>query len=69
MIAVELVKSKKTKTPAIKEADEVLQRAFIKGLILLHAGGSCVRIIPPLTITKQEFEKGLEILADILKGI
>jgi 4-aminobutyrate aminotransferase len=67
MLAAELVKNRKTKVPAKKETVRILHHAFRKGLILLSCGVSTIRIIPPLTITKEDFEKGLDILEGVLK--
>ncbi|MBI5884628.1 aminotransferase class III-fold pyridoxal phosphate-dependent enzyme, partial [archaeon] len=40
MLAVELVKDRKTKEPAVKERDLVVEKALRKGLVLLPAGES-----------------------------
>ncbi len=69
MLAMELVKDRKNKTPAKKETYKVLNHAFRKGLILLSCGVSTIRIIPPLTIIKEDFEKGLDILESVIKKI
>jgi 4-aminobutyrate aminotransferase len=69
MLALELVRDRKTKAPAIKEAGKVLDRAFRRGLILLSCGVSTIRLIPPLTITREDFEKGLDILESVLKKV
>lgn len=69
MLAMELVKDRKTKTPAKKETQKVLNHAFRKGLILLSCGVSTIRLIPPLTITREDFEKGLDILEGVVKKI
>lgn len=69
MLGMELVKDRKTKTPAKKEAQKILNRAFRQGLILLSCGVSTVRLIPPLTITREDFEKGLDILEKVVKSI
>jgi 4-aminobutyrate aminotransferase len=42
--------------------DEVLQKAFKNGLILLPAGEKTMRVIPPLVITEKEIDEGIEIL-------
>lgn len=42
--------------------DEVLQKAFRNGLILLPAGEKAMRVIPPLVITEKEIDEGIEIL-------
>ena len=69
MIGVELVKDKKSKTPAIRESDDVLVEAFRNGLLLLPCGKSSVRIIPPITSTKSDLTKGLDIFEDAIKKV
>ncbi len=53
MIAIELVRSKKGKEPAVKEREKVLEESFSNGLIMLPAGECAIRIIPPLTISQS----------------
>ena len=68
MIGVELVRSKEGKEPAVGEREEILKSSFENGLILLPAGMSTIRIIPPLTISMENLEKGLDILEDSVKA-
>lgn len=68
MVAIELVKDKKGKEPAVKEVSSVLSRAFDNGLLLLPAGKSTIRIIPPITIEQANLEKGMDILEDAIKS-
>lgn len=49
--------------------DEVEQKAFKRGLLLLGCGFKSIRIAPPLIIKEQEIDKGLEILEGVLKCI
>ena len=49
-----------------KEAKEVLNRALELGLITLTAKEK-IRLLPPLNITKEELEEGLELLKKALK--
>ena len=69
MIGVEFVKDRRTKEPARNERNAIIKKAFKKGLILLGAGKSSLRIAPPLTITPEEIDVGLEILEDTIKDI
>ncbi|MDE1768380.1 MAG: aminotransferase class III-fold pyridoxal phosphate-dependent enzyme, partial [Candidatus Micrarchaeota archaeon] len=62
MVGIELVKDRKTKEPAVKERDEIITECFNAGLILLPAGESTIRIIPPITISHKNLEDGLAIL-------
>jgi len=65
MIGVELVKE--NKDPAIDERETIVKKALEGGLILLPAGDSVIRFVPPLIIKKNEIDKGLEIFEDALK--
>lgn len=69
MIGMELVKDRKTKEPAVKESEEIIRKAFEKGLVLLEAGDSVVRLLPPFTLTKEEIDVGLEIIRDSFKEL
>lgn len=44
---------------------DLVQAARDKGLIVLTAGTDVIRLLPPLTLTKDEIDKGVAILADI----
>jgi len=69
MIGVELVKNKKSRMPAVEERKEVLCKAGEKGLILLPAGKSVIRICPPLTLTRQQADNGIDIIEDSIKEL
>ena len=40
---------------------DVIQRAMDQGLLLVGAGGVAVRFVPPLTVSKEEIDKAVEI--------
>jgi len=65
MIGVELVKPDGSPNPELLKA--TLENAFKSGLLVIGAGVSTIRIAPPLIITKEEMDVGLEILSDSLK--
>jgi len=67
MIGIEFVKDKEGKEPAIKERNGILLSCFNKGLILLPAGKSSIRIIPPITIAKHNLQKGLDLFEEAIK--
>jgi len=48
--------------------DERLVKAFKKGLLLLPAGQKAMRVIPPLTVTEEEVQEGLELMSQVLSG-
>lgn len=45
---------------------DILHAAFDRGLLVLTAGEDVVRLLPPLTITYEEIDRGIEILSEIL---
>ena len=69
MIGVELVKDKRTKQPNPEDQERAILKSMKKGLLLLYGGKSTIRIAPPLVITREEFEHGLEILEEVIKGL
>ena len=66
MIGVEFVEDQSTKTPAKKIMDRVVDLAFERGLLTLSCGESVIRISPPLSISKNEIEEGLQILEEAI---
>ncbi len=70
-IGIELVKDHKTKDPASKEAQQVVNEAFQRGAIVQTTGtyNHVLRLVPPLILTKDEAETGLNILEESLKTV
>ncbi len=68
MIGVEFIKDAK-KTPAVDFRNQLIDLAFQKGLMLLGAGESSIRLAPPLIITKEQLDTGLSILEDCIKEL
>jgi 4-aminobutyrate aminotransferase len=52
----------------MQNRDAKLMQAFKKGLLLLPAGQKAMRVIPPLVITKEEVEEGLELMGKVLSS-
>ena len=69
MIGVELVKDKGTKEPASELRDELVQRAFQKGLLILGCGFSTVRFMPALSIPQDLVDEGLAIFEEALTEV
>ena len=67
MIGVELVKDPETREPAAKEADEIVQLAFRRGLLLLTCGENVIRFCPPLVVNAREIDTAAEIFAQVLR--
>ncbi len=67
MQAIEMVKDRETKEPASAERDRVIEHAYRRGLILLPAGRSAIRLIPPLTVDEDFLDEGIDILDAALR--
>lgn len=66
MIGVEFVKNQETKEPAPDLRNKIADLAFERGLVLLGAGKSAIRISPPLSITRGEIDEGLNIFEEAI---
>jgi 4-aminobutyrate aminotransferase len=69
MIGIEIVRDKRTKERASKERDLIVQKCFGKGLLILGSGANTIRLMPPLIITKEEAQVGLDILEEVLTEV
>jgi 4-aminobutyrate aminotransferase len=69
MVGIEFVKNKKDKIPAVKQRDSMILEAFKRGLLLLGAGRSSLRLAPPLIINKEQIDLGLDLFEQTLKSI
>ncbi|MGC8888463.1 MAG: acetyl ornithine aminotransferase family protein [Candidatus Micrarchaeia archaeon] len=69
MIGVEIVKDKYSKEYGIEEREKILNKCFDNGLLLLPAGVSTIRIIPPLEMSIRNIEKGLDIFEKVVKEV
>jgi 4-aminobutyrate aminotransferase len=67
MQATEIVKNKNSKEISPKIRDEIVDRALRKGLLLLSCGDSSIRYIPPLVVTSEQVETGMDILEEAIK--
>ncbi len=69
MIGVEIVSDQERKTPAPVERDQLIQLAFKRGLLLLGAGESTIRLTPPLIITTKQADVAMDILEDCIASL
>ena len=74
LYGVDIVKDKYSLNPDRKAALKIVWRAWELGLLTMTIGkyGNVIRIIPPLTITLEDLDRGVDILdqaiADVVKG-
>jgi 4-aminobutyrate aminotransferase len=67
MIGIELVRDQATREKAPEIRDEVVARAFERGLLVLGAGENTIRLCPPLVITRDHCDFAIEILEDSMR--
>jgi 4-aminobutyrate aminotransferase len=66
MLAVDLVRERKTRAPAKELVEPVLKAAFERGLLLLGCGESAIRLAPPLIVSREEADVAVRILDEAL---
>ena len=67
MIGVEIVKDRETREPAPELRDRIVELAFERGLLLLGAGASVVRLSPPLVVTREQAAFAVETLEECVR--
>ena len=68
MQATEFVTDRRTKVFDPKTKDRVVEEAWKRGLVLLPCGKSSVRYIPPLVITREEVDTGIDVLDQAIRA-
>ena len=71
MLALELVKDRKTKEPAKAETKAVIEECNKEGLVVLDAGvrGNNLRLLMPLVITDEQLSRGLDIIGKAISTV
>jgi 4-aminobutyrate aminotransferase len=69
MLAVEVVGREGTTEIDDARREAIVQAAFKRGLLLLGAGPSAIRLSPPLVLTQKQAQIGLEILEDAVSEV
>jgi diaminobutyrate-2-oxoglutarate transaminase len=71
MVAAEFVGDRKTKKPAVDLVSKIQRRCFERGVIVWKAGHwpNVIRLLPPLVITREHIDKGMDIFCDAVKEI
>ena len=64
MLGVEFVHNDNPRQPAESLRDQVVERSFERGLLLLGCGKSTIRLSPPLCATEEEIDEGLLIFEE-----
>jgi 4-aminobutyrate aminotransferase-like enzyme len=69
MIGVEFVKDPDTKEPAVQETLDIMNKCFRRGLAIITAGKCTMRFAPPLIITRETIDAGLEVFEGAVKEV
>ncbi len=69
MIGVELVGKDSARMPDPQLRNQMIQKTFEKGLLLLGCGESTIRFCPPLIVSKGEADTAVEIFDSTLKEL
>ena len=48
---------------------KIVEAARQKGLIILTAGENVIRLLPPLTISREEIQQGIAILKEVFSQV
>ncbi len=67
MIGVELVRDRETKEPARKEVANILERCFKRGVLVIGAGLSTIRLAPPLSIPLELADRAADIIIEEIR--
>jgi 4-aminobutyrate aminotransferase len=67
MVAVDVLNAQGNLNPDLR--NQLVDRAFYKGLLLLGCGKAAIRFCPPLVIDSEQIHIALEILTELLKEI
>ena len=66
MLGVEFVKDPATREPAREIVEELVQRAFKRGLLILGAGRSSLRLAPPLVVDEYDVDTAVAMIDGLL---
>jgi len=71
MVAIELVRDRTTKEPAVRETAEIIHRAMTRGVLLLKAGifNNVIRILAPLVIPESQLDRALDVLEECVMEV
>jgi len=69
MIGVEFVEDKETRKAGADQAREVMLRCWRRGVAIITCGVSTLRLIPPITITRELVDTSLEIIGTAIKEV
>ncbi|MBI5366707.1 MAG: acetyl ornithine aminotransferase family protein [Planctomycetes bacterium] len=69
MLGIEIVDSKRTRGKAAALRNEIVDRCFEKGLLIIGCGENTIRFCPPLILTESDVAVGMAILDEALEEV
>jgi 4-aminobutyrate aminotransferase len=69
MIGVEIVNDRRTKSPDIEKANEIMMKSWRRGVAIVLCGRSTLRIAPPLVITREQVDTAIDIVEGAIKEV
>jgi 4-aminobutyrate aminotransferase len=66
MLGVEFVQDRDSKERAVDLRDEIIQKAFRRGLLMIPCGANTIRLTPPLNISRELVDEGLRIFDEAI---
>jgi len=69
MVGAEIVKDPDTRQAGPELAQEIMMKCFKRGLAIITAGKSTMRFIPPLVITRELLDAGLDVFEGVVKEV
>ena len=67
MIGIEFVKDQQTREPFPELRNRLELMAFDRGVLVLEAGASSLRLSPPLVITRDQADFAIDTLEDCIR--
>jgi 4-aminobutyrate aminotransferase len=67
MIGIEIVQDQQSKDRAPELRNQLVSKAFERGLLVLGAGRNSIRLSPPLVITRDQADFAVDTLEECLK--
>ena len=72
LLGLEVVKDRQTKTPGFELGARIMEEAMRRGLsmniVKLPGMGGVFRIAPPLTVSDEEIDSGVEIMSEAIEA-
>jgi 4-aminobutyrate aminotransferase len=69
MVAAEIVKDPDTKEFGAELSQEIMMKCFKRGLAIITSGKSTMRFVPPLVITRELLDAGLDVFDGVVKEV